>query len=57
MAFREVSVDQIKEALRLWIRGAGERTIAESVGSNGSRCCTSPSATGRASTRRFSSWP
>jgi hypothetical protein len=32
MAFREVSVVQIKEALRLWLRGAGERTIAEGVG-------------------------
>ncbi|MGH3732145.1 MAG: hypothetical protein ACRDVC_02005 [Acidimicrobiales bacterium] len=32
MAFREVSVVQIKEALRLWLRGAGERTIAESAG-------------------------
>jgi hypothetical protein len=32
MAFREISVVQIKEALRLWLRGAGERTIAEGVG-------------------------
>lgn len=32
MAFREVSVVQIKETLRLWLRGAGERTIAEGVG-------------------------
>lgn len=32
MAFREVSVVQIKELLRLWLKGAGERTIAQSVG-------------------------
>jgi transposase len=32
MAFREVSVVQIKELLRLWLKGSGERTIAESVG-------------------------
>jgi DNA-binding transcriptional regulator LsrR (DeoR family) len=32
MAFREVSVVQIKEVLRLWLKGAGERTVAESVG-------------------------
>jgi transposase len=32
MAFREVSVVQIKELLRLWLRGSGERTIANSVG-------------------------
>jgi transposase len=32
MAFREISVVQIKEVLRLWLKGAGERTIAEAVG-------------------------
>lgn len=32
MAFREVSVVQIKEALRRWLKGDGERTIARSVG-------------------------
>ncbi len=32
MAFREVSVVQIKEALRRWLRGDGERTIAKDVG-------------------------
>jgi transposase len=32
MAFREVSVVQIKEVLRLWLRGGGERTIAQGVG-------------------------
>lgn len=32
MAFREVSVVQIKELLRLWLKGAGERTIAQSAG-------------------------
>jgi transposase len=32
MAFREVSVVQVKEALRRWLRGEGERTIAQGVG-------------------------
>ena len=32
MAFREVSVVQIKEALRRWLRGEGERSIARAVG-------------------------
>ena len=32
MAFREVSVVQIKEALRRWLRGEGERSIAKGVG-------------------------
>lgn len=32
MAFREVSVVQIKEALRRWLKGDGERPIAEAVG-------------------------
>jgi transposase len=32
VAFREVSVVQIKEALRRWLRGEGERTIARGVG-------------------------
>ena len=32
MAFREVSVVQIKEVLRLWLKGGGERTIAHAVG-------------------------
>ena len=32
MAFREVSVVQVKEVLRRWLRGDGERPIAESVG-------------------------
>jgi transposase len=32
MAFREVTVVQIKEALRRWLRGEGERTIAKGVG-------------------------
>ena len=32
MAFREVSVVQVKEALRRWLRGEGERPIAEGVG-------------------------
>jgi len=32
MAFREVSVVQIKEALRRWLRGEGERPIANGVG-------------------------
>jgi hypothetical protein len=32
MAFREVTVVQIKEALRRWLRGEGERPIALGVG-------------------------
>ena len=32
MAFREVTVVQVKEALRRWLRGEGERTIARAVG-------------------------
>ncbi len=32
MAFREVTVVQVKEALRRWLAGAGERTIAKGVG-------------------------
>ena len=32
MAFREVTVVQIREALRRWLRGDGERTIAKAVG-------------------------
>jgi len=32
MAFREVSVVQIREALRRWLAGAGERPVAEAVG-------------------------
>jgi len=32
MAFREVTVVQIKEALRRWLRGEGERTVAQGVG-------------------------
>ena len=32
MAFREVSVVQIKEVLRHWLRGEGERTVARAVG-------------------------
>jgi transposase len=32
MAFREVSVVQIREALRRWLKGEGERRIAEGVG-------------------------
>jgi len=32
MAFREVSVVQVKEALRRWLKGEGERPIARSVG-------------------------
>lgn len=32
MAFREVSVVQVKEALRRWLRGDGERPIAKGVG-------------------------
>ena len=32
MAFREVSVVQVKEALRRWLKGEGERTIARGVG-------------------------
>jgi hypothetical protein len=32
MAFREVTVVQIKEALRRWLRGEGERTVAHGVG-------------------------
>jgi len=32
MAFREVSVVQIKEALRRWLGGEGERAIARAVG-------------------------
>jgi transposase len=32
MAFREVSVVQIKEALRRWLKGEGERPIANGVG-------------------------
>ena len=32
MAFREVSVVQIREALRRWLKGAGERPVAEAVG-------------------------
>jgi transposase len=32
MAFREVSVVQIREALRRWLNGEGERPIAQGVG-------------------------
>lgn len=32
MAFREVSVVQIREALRRWLNGDGERSIAKGVG-------------------------
>jgi transposase len=32
MAFREVTVVQIREALRCWLRGAGERTVARAIG-------------------------
>ena len=32
MAFREVSVIQVKEALRRWLHGAGERPIAQGAG-------------------------
>jgi hypothetical protein len=32
MAFREVTVVQVKEALRRWLKGEGERTIASGVG-------------------------
>ena len=32
MAFREVTVVQIKEALRRWMKGEGERTIARGIG-------------------------
>jgi hypothetical protein len=32
MAFREVSVVQIKEALRRWLKGEGERPIAHGIG-------------------------
>ncbi len=32
MAFREVTVVQVKEALRRWMRGEGERTVAAGVG-------------------------
>jgi hypothetical protein len=32
MAFREVSVVQVKEALRRWLKGEGERTVAHAVG-------------------------
>jgi hypothetical protein len=32
MVFREVSVVQIKEALRRWLLGEGERPIAHGVG-------------------------
>jgi hypothetical protein len=31
MAFREVSVTEIREVLRLWLRGEGLRSIAELV--------------------------
>ncbi len=32
MAFREVSVVQIREAFRRWLNGEGERTVARAVG-------------------------
>jgi hypothetical protein len=32
MAFREVSVVQIREALRRWLKGEGERPIAHGIG-------------------------
>jgi hypothetical protein len=32
MAFREITVVQVKEALRRWMRGEGERTFAKGVG-------------------------
>ncbi|HEX9546800.1 MAG TPA: hypothetical protein VF942_05650, partial [Acidimicrobiales bacterium] len=32
MAFREVSVVQVKGALRRWLKGEGERPIAKGVG-------------------------
>src|SRR3954466_8979028 len=32
MAFREVSVVQVREALRRWLRGDGERPIATGIG-------------------------
>jgi hypothetical protein len=32
MAFREVLVVQIREALRRWLKGEGERPIANGIG-------------------------
>ncbi|MGH9091058.1 MAG: hypothetical protein ACRDZR_06730 [Acidimicrobiales bacterium] len=32
MAFREVTVVQIREALRRWLRGEGERSVARGIG-------------------------
>jgi len=32
MAFREVTVVQIREALRRWLRGEGDRPIARAIG-------------------------
>jgi len=32
MAFRKVTVIQVKEALRRWMRGEGERTVAGGIG-------------------------
>jgi len=32
MAFREVSVVQVKELLRRWLGGEGERPVAKAVG-------------------------
>jgi transposase len=32
MALREVAVMRVKEALRRWLRGEAERTIAKGVG-------------------------
>jgi hypothetical protein len=32
MAFREVSVVQVKEALRRWLKGESERPIAHGIG-------------------------
>jgi hypothetical protein len=32
MAFREISVVQIREAIRRWLRGEGERRIARAIG-------------------------
>lgn len=32
MAFREVRVFEIREVLRLWLRGKGQRPISELVG-------------------------
>jgi hypothetical protein len=68
MAFREVSVVQVREALRRWLNGDGERPIARGVGVDllvptperlvrVRRACTAPTRSNSTSSRRaISPW-